>query len=292
MGRALATRPPVPGAAAVRAGRRGGAGVARHGRGCRRPHRAPRPTGHAGRPGHRRARCCSSRGTAARPPRCRASRPELRQAGRDVTVVDLPDRAQGDLTAQADALGTTAAAGRSRRTGARSVDVVGYSAGGVVARLWATEGDGAGQDPAPGHARVATARHRRCAARHPGVRDLPDRVPAARARQPGPARAWTTSRCRPACWASRIWTTSDDVVQPPTSSVEDDVPSPSVQSVCAASQVNHGGLPNDRVVQAMVARGAGDRPDPDLGARGLRPAQLVTSWVVKFAQAATSSTPT
>ena len=83
-----------------------------------------------------------------------------------------------------------------------------------------------------------------------------------------------------------MWTTSDEVVQPPTSSVEDDVPSPAVQSVCAASQVNHGGLPNDRVVQAMVLEALGT------GARGLRPAQLVTSRVVKFAQAASSSTPT
>ena len=68
----------------------------------------------------------------------------LREAGRDVTVVDLPDRAQGDLTTQADALGATAAQVRAR-TRAPSVDVVGYSAGGVVARLWTTEGGGAGQ---------------------------------------------------------------------------------------------------------------------------------------------------
>ena len=62
----------------------------------------------------------------------------------DVTVVDLPDRAQGDLTDQAAAVGAAADAVQGR-TGARSVDVVGYSAGGVVARLWVAEGDGGGR---------------------------------------------------------------------------------------------------------------------------------------------------
>ncbi len=42
----------------------------------------------------------------------------LRQTGRDVTVVDLPDRAQGDLTAQADALGTTVGVVLARTGGA------------------------------------------------------------------------------------------------------------------------------------------------------------------------------
>ena len=60
----------------------------------------------------------------------------LRAAGKDVTVLELPDHAQGDLAGQAAVLGAAAKAAL-RRTGAPSVDVVGYSAGGVVARLWA-----------------------------------------------------------------------------------------------------------------------------------------------------------
>src|SRR5437867_1517763 len=55
----------------------------------------------------------------------------LRSAGRRVVVVDLPDRATGDLRASATAL-----AAAVDRTGAARVDLVGYSAGGIVIRLW------------------------------------------------------------------------------------------------------------------------------------------------------------
>ena len=55
----------------------------------------------------------------------------LRSAGRRVVVVDLPDRGTGDLRASATAL-----AAAVDRTGAARVDLVGYSAGGVVVRLW------------------------------------------------------------------------------------------------------------------------------------------------------------
>lgn len=50
----------------------------------------------------------------------------LRNAGRDVTVVDLPDCGQGDLGVQADVLGSAVDAVLAR-TGARAVDVLGYS---------------------------------------------------------------------------------------------------------------------------------------------------------------------
>ena len=184
----------------------------------------------------------------------------LRESGRDVTVVDLPDRAQGDLTAQSDALETTANEVLTR-TGARSVDVVGYSAGGVVARLWATEGDGPGKvrrlvmlgSPLHGTdvARLGTLVSGTCPTACQQL--APDSPVLSRLdNEPLPTGVLGLS----------LWTTSDEVVQPPTSSVEDDIPSPSVQSVCAASQVNHGGLPNDRVVQAMVLEALGTGPIP------------------------------
>ena len=56
--------------------------------------------------------------------------------------------------------------------------------------------------------------------------------------------------------------------------------------------MNHGGLPTDRVAQNIVLEALGTGPIPSLGPGGLRPAQLVTSRVVKFAQAASRRTPT
>ncbi len=66
----------------------------------------------------------------------------LAAAGRDVTVVGLPDNGTGDMVAAAGVLDTAARTALSR-TGSDSVDVVGYSAGGVVARQWVADG-GAG----------------------------------------------------------------------------------------------------------------------------------------------------
>ncbi len=107
----------------------------------------------------------------------------LRAAGRDVTVVALTDRAQGDLGAQAQAVGEAVDTALAR-TGAATVDLVGYSAGGVVARLWVTEDGGARRVRrlvtlgSPHH---GTERGEPRSAR---LGSLPDRLPAARPGQP------------------------------------------------------------------------------------------------------------
>src|SRR4051794_39813062 len=56
----------------------------------------------------------------------------LRAEGRDATVVDLPGDGRGDLHAAADALDEAVSAALA--AGAKSVDLVGYSAGGVTIR--------------------------------------------------------------------------------------------------------------------------------------------------------------
>ena len=68
----------------------------------------------------------------------------LRSQGRSVVIVDLPGDNTGDLDEQARAL-DKAVVLQMQRDGARSVDVVGYSAGGVVARLWARDHGGDSQ---------------------------------------------------------------------------------------------------------------------------------------------------
>jgi triacylglycerol lipase len=54
-----------------------------------------------------------------------------------------------------------------------------------------------------------------------------------------------------------IWTTQDEVVLPPASARLDGALNMTVQSVCPADAVGHGGLPTDDVVQAMVRRALG-----------------------------------
>ena len=184
----------------------------------------------------------------------------LRAGGRDVTVVSLPDQARGDLDGQTQALGTAVDQAISR-TGAASVDLVGYSAGGIVARLWVTEGGG----------RVVTRRLVTLGSPHHGTEIAavgsvvsgtcptacqqlaPDSAVLSRLdSEPLPAGVVLLS----------LWSTSDDVVLPPSSAVIAGVPSPSLQSICASSSVRHGSLPGDRLVRGLVAEALGAGPLP------------------------------
>src|SRR5437764_10239966 len=65
----------------------------------------------------------------------------IRATGRTATVLALPGDGTGDLAAQAATLDAAVTAERQR--GAPSVDVIGYSAGGVVVRLWVARYAGA-----------------------------------------------------------------------------------------------------------------------------------------------------
>jgi triacylglycerol esterase/lipase EstA (alpha/beta hydrolase family) len=184
---------------------------------------------------------------------------QLTDAGRDATVVDLPGNGTGDLSAAADALDTAARAAL-QRTGADSVDVVGYSAGGVIARLWVAD------DGAAVARRVVTlgAPHHGTTLADLAGRLAPDQCPEA-------CRQLTTDsdllrRLNAGdetpdgpTWVS-IWTTQDETVTPPDTARLDGALNVTVQSVCADVQVSHGGLPRDPVVTAMVVAelGAGD----------------------------------
>lgn len=182
-------------------------------------------------------------------------------SGRDATVVPLPGDGTGDLEASAAVLGDAVDAALAR-TGAASVDVVGYSAGGVVARLWAADDGGAAQAR-----RVVTlgSPHHGTTIADLGASLAPDQCPQACQQLTTSSellRRLNAGDETPAgpTWVS-IWTQEDQTVTPPTSAELDGALNLSVQSVCADSAVGHGQLPTDPLVQGMVvAELAGGQP--------------------------------
>jgi triacylglycerol lipase len=177
----------------------------------------------------------------------------LRATGKDATVVGLPGGGVGDLADQARAVGAAVAAALAR-TGAGSVDLVGYSAGGVVARLWIRD-DGRGSSLVRRVVTLGSPHHGTQLASLAGSL-APDQCPAA-CRQLSPdstllARLNSGDETPDGpTWVS-IWSTVDEVVTPPDSARLDGALDLTVQSVCPRSRVPHSGLPTDRLVQAIV----------------------------------------
>jgi triacylglycerol lipase len=177
----------------------------------------------------------------------------LRGHGKDVTVLSLPDGGQGDLDVQARSLGTLVDSVR-QRTGAASVDVVGYSAGGVVARLWVRDHGGAGQ--ARRVITLGSPHHGTDLAGLAGTL-VPGACPVA-CQQLEPSSsllAGLNSGDETPTGPSfvSVWTTHDDVVLPPDSASLQGALDFTVQSVCASDPVKHSGLPTDPVVERIVA---------------------------------------
>ncbi|KAB2348595.1 alpha/beta fold hydrolase [Actinomadura rudentiformis] len=181
----------------------------------------------------------------------------LRQEGRQAELVQLPGDGRGDLREQARTVDRYVA--DALRGGAPSVDLVGHSAGGVVARLWAQEHGGAGKARrmvtlgSPHHgAELATAGSAlgvacpaACQQLVPGsslLRRLGDDAPE-----------------RPALMS--VWTTRDETVTPPTSSrLNGDAVNVELQSICPSARTDHSQLPSDPQVVGIVLRALGTGP--------------------------------
>jgi triacylglycerol lipase len=174
-----------------------------------------------------------------------------RATGRDVRVVRAVGNGTGDLVQQARALETTVRGVLA--SGAPSVDVVGYSAGGVVARIWADRFGGAGQAR-----RIVTlgSPHHGTEVANLAVQLAPDECPTA-CRQLAPdselLRSLPAAAIPGPRWVS-VWTTRDDVVSPPSSGRLEGAVDVELQAVCADDRVNHGGLPEDPLVAGIVVR--------------------------------------
>lgn len=175
----------------------------------------------------------------------------LTGAGRDATVIQLPGDGTGDLTAAADVLGAAAEAAMAR-TGAPSVDLVGYSAGGIVARLWVADG---GADVTRRVVMLGTPNHGTSLATLAGT-VASDACPQAcqqLASDSDVLRRLNAEDETPAgpTWVS-IWTVQDQTVTPPDTARLDGAVNTPVQSVCADATVSHSDLPSNPLVQAMV----------------------------------------
>jgi triacylglycerol esterase/lipase EstA (alpha/beta hydrolase family) len=189
----------------------------------------------------------------------------LRAAGKDTEVVSLPGNAQGDLGQQARALATAARAALSR-TGASSVDVVGYSAGGVVARLWAKDYGGAAVIRriitlgSPQHGTVLAT-----------LGSLVNGACPLACQQLVPASTLlaalnTAPELPPGPVFVSLWSSRDQVVLPPDSARLTGAVNIEIQQVCARSVVSHAQLPTDPLVAALVVAELSAGPVRQFGA--------------------------
>jgi triacylglycerol lipase len=181
----------------------------------------------------------------------------LEAAGRTTDVLTLPGDGTGDLLEQANTL--EAAVRTALRTGAPSVDVIGYSAGGVVTRLWVARHDGAEVAR-----RIVTLGSPLHGAQIAGVGAAlaPDACPqACRELAPGSDLLRGLDGPLPAGlpWLS-IWTENDETVQPPDSARLAGAVNVPLQSICPQARVAHGDLPTDPAVTALVLAALGTAP--------------------------------
>lgn len=175
----------------------------------------------------------------------------LRSAGRTAVIVEPVGDGTGDLRAQAEHLGQVASRVRED-AGAASVDVIGYSAGGVVARIWVRDDGGAkvarrvltlgsphhGSSQAALGAEFAGGCPAACEQLVPDS-DLLRRLNAGDETPDGPL--WATVR-----------STSDQVVTPVDSAALSGALNIVVQDACPGSTTAHGDLPSSPVVVAAL----------------------------------------
>lgn len=177
----------------------------------------------------------------------------LRAGGRQVVVVRLPDRGTGDIEVSA---GVVARAVDG--TGAGTVDLVGYSAGGIVVRAYLDEPGVAAHVRhvvllgSPNHgAQLASLAallgsqlcQGACAQLVPGSALLARLNQVVRGNE-FPVGPDVTS----------IWTALDRTVTPPASAVLAGARNVRVQDVCADSRVDHGDLVRDPLTLGLALR--------------------------------------
>lgn len=175
---------------------------------------------------------------------------KLRRAGRVTDIVTLPGDGTGDLLAQVNTLDD--AVRQALNGGAPSVDIVGYSAGGVVTRLWVDRDAGqhrvrrvvtlgsplhgtqlaaAGSSLVPGACPLACQQlvPNSVLLRGIDARQLPAGLP----------------------WLS-LWTADDQTVTPPDSARLAGAVNVQLQDICPSVVVSHSQLPSSDLVDGIV----------------------------------------
>ena len=173
----------------------------------------------------------------------------IRRTGRRATVVSLPGGGTGDLRAQAKVL--NGYVNQALTAGSGPVTVIGYSAGGVVTWLWDVDYHATSRvrrvitlgSPLHGASLAAL-----------GTAFDPSECPVA-CQQLAPGSSLLTALQRAPVhrppWLS-LWTTGDQVVQPPDSARLAGAVNVPLQSVCAGIEVSHGQLPISPLVTGIV----------------------------------------
>ncbi|MCW2541858.1 MAG: estB [Frankiales bacterium] len=191
---------------------------------------------------------------------------KLAVLGRVTEVVQLPGGGTGDLNQQAKTL-DAAARKLLSRTGASTVDVIGYSAGGVVTRIWLRDLGGAKltrRVVTLGSPQHGTALAGLAAGLLPGACPLACQQLEASSTVLAALNAGAETPAGPTFVS--IWSSHDDVVLPPESAVLAGALNLEVQNICPASTVNHANLPTDPLVEAIVSRELAAGPPVPLGA--------------------------
>lgn len=175
----------------------------------------------------------------------------LRATGRTAVIVEPIGDGTGDLREQAEHLAEVAEQVRND-AGAASVDVIGYSAGGVVTRLWVQDSGGAGVVRrvltlgSPHHGTSQAALGAEFAGGCPTAceqlvpdSDLLRRLNAGDETPEGPL--WATVR-----------STNDQVVTPANTAALSGALNIVIQDICPGSAAAHGDLPGHPVVLAAL----------------------------------------
>lgn len=195
--------------------------------------------------------------------------------GRRTYVLRLPGDGTGDLAAQAKSLQQMVVRALLDNPRAGAVDVIGYSTGGVVVRLWLADDGGASEarrvitlgSPLHG-AQLAAV----------GAALVPDACPAAcQQLVPGSSllnRLNATPLPAGVSWLS-IWTENDQTVDPPDSARLAGAVNVDAQQVCEGVTISHGGLPGDLLVTGLVLNDLGATPLAAPGPSDCRPLRSI-----------------